>query len=119
MEEKAQHEIKINLQPTHNKWLIVDIDGVLAVEQYNIPISKRPVVSGAPDSVRFLKQKGYKILLFTSRPESQKEETIEWLTNSGIPFDDIIFNKPRGIIYIDDRGYSFQGWEQFFHDVAL
>jgi hypothetical protein len=110
---------KINLSDSHHKILIVDIDGVLAIEQCNIPLKERAVVEGTQDSIRRLKQKGYLIILCTSRFRSQKAATIEWLERNNIPFDDIVFGKPRGILYIDDRGYRFKGWDQFFNDVEL
>lgn len=110
---------KINLQDDHKKILIIDIDGVLAIEQHDLPLENRPVVSGAQDSIKLLQQNGYKIILFTSRFRSQKEATIKWLEKNNIPFDDILFGKPRGILYIDDRGYRFKGWNQFFEDVEF
>lgn len=110
---------RIDLERYHGKWLIVDIDGVLAVEQVSIPLEQRPVVSEARESMERLHQKGYKILLCTSRFRSEKEETAAWLNNNKIPYDDIVFGKPRGILYIDDRGYRFENWQKFFDDVAL
>lgn len=119
MEPQFSSYEKISLQSSRSKKLIIDIDGVLAVEQLNIPLNKRPVISEAQNAIKFLKQKGYIIILCTSRFRSQKTETIEWLENNDIPFDDIVFDKPRGIIYVDDRGYRFKGWKQFFKDVEL
>ncbi len=108
---------KINL--LNSRILIIDIDGVLAIEQCNIPLEERAVVEGAQDAIRRLKQKGYSIILCTSRFRSQKDTTIEWLERNNIPFDDIVFGKPRGILYIDDRGYRFKGWDRFFDEVEL
>ncbi len=108
---------KINL--LNSRILIVDIDGVLAIEQCNIPLEERAAVEGAQDAIRRLKQKGYHIILCTSRFRSQKAATIEWLERNNIPFDCIVFGKPRGILYIDDRGYRFRGWERFFNEVEL
>lgn len=108
---------KINL--LNSRILIIDIDGVLAIEQCNIPLEERAVVEGAQDAIGRLKQKGYRIILCTSRFRSQKAATIEWLERNNIPFDCIVFEKPRGILYIDDRGYRFRGWERFFNEVEL
>lgn len=108
---------KINL--LNSRILIVDIDGVLAIEQCNIPLEERAVVEGAQDAIRRLKQKGYRIILCTSRFRSQKAATIEWLERNNISFDCIVFGKPRGILYIDDRGYRFRGWERFFNEVEI
>lgn len=110
---------KIELERYYGKWLIIDIDGVLAVEQYTVPLEQRPVISEARESMELLRRKGYKLLLCTSRIRSQKEDTLAWLDKNKIPFDDIVFGKPRGILYIDDRGYRFESWKKFFEDVEL
>lgn len=119
MEPQFSSFEKLNLKNYRNKLLIIDIDGVLAVEQLDIPLEERNAVNGAQNSIKLLQKKGYKIILLTSRFRSQKEATIEWLNKNNIPFDDIIFGKPRGILYIDDRGYRFRGWKKFFDDVEL
>lgn len=119
MESQFSFFDKINLKNYRNKSLIIDIDGVLAVERLDIPLEERSVVGDAQNSIKLLQQKGYKIILLTSRFRSQKDATIEWLLKNDIPFDDIIFGKPRGILYIDDRGYRFRGWKQLFDDIEL
>lgn len=110
---------KIDLKSAYNKLLVIDIDGVLAVEQNALPLEQRSVISEAQNALNLLRQKGYTILLFTSRFRSQKKATVEWLEKHCIPFDDILFGKPRGILYIDDRAYRFRGWKQFFEDVEI
>ena len=120
MERPASRDIgKIDLHNHHNKLLIIDIDGVLAIERNELPLEERTPVCGARESMRLLKEKGYKIILCTSRSCRQKKETIQWLEKNGILFDDIVFGKPRGILYIDDRAYRFKGWKEFFDDVEL
>lgn len=110
---------KIDLQNYNKKILIIDIDGVLAIEQHNLPLEERLIIDGTQDAIKLLQQNGYKIVLCTSRSRSQKGATIKWLEKCNIPFDDIIFEKPRGSLYIDDRGYRFKGWNKFFDDVEL
>lgn len=112
-------ESKIDLRNNNNKKLVVDIDGVLAIEDTNIPLIDRMVIRDAVDAIRILRQKGFKIILYTSRFNYQKEETIKWLKKNKIEYDKIVFRKPRGLIYIDDRGYRFKGWKNFFEDVQL
>lgn len=118
MPVESQFE-KIDLKGAYNKLLVIDIDGVLAVEQNALPLEQRSVIGEARNALNILRQKGYKILLFTSRFRSQKKATVEWLERYSLPFDDILFGKPRGILYIDDRAYRFRGWKQFLEDVEL
>lgn len=112
-------ENKINLSKANRKTLVVDIDDVLAVDNSRTPLSRRSVVDEAAESIRLLRQKGFRIILHTSRPKSQETETIKWLNENKIEFDGIKFGKPRGILYIDDRGYRFSGWKKFFEDVKI
>jgi predicted phosphatase len=110
---------KLDLKKHRSRVLVIDIDGVLAVEQNNIPFEKRQTVNEARETMKLLKQKGYIIVLFTSRVKQQKKATVDWLIKNDIVFDDIMFGKPRGILYIDDRGYRFRGWKQFLEDVEI
>lgn len=112
-------ESKIDLRKKYNRTLVVDIDSVLAIEDRNTPLMDRMVIGDAVEAIRILKQKGFKIILFTSRFNYQKDETIEWLNKNNIEYDKIVFGKPRGLLYIDDRGYRFKGWKKFFEDVEL
>lgn len=110
---------KIDLSHRYNKRLVIDIDGVLANEQENLPLERRSIINEAAESMRRLKQKGYQIILCTSRLSAQREATVRWLKDHNIVFNDILFGKPRGLLYIDDRGYRFTDWKQFFEDVKL
>lgn len=112
-------ENKIDLRKKYNRTLVVDIDSVLAIEDRNTPLIDRMVINDAVEAIRMLKQKGFKIILYTSRFNFQKDETIEWLNKNNIEYDRIVFGKPRGFLYIDDRGYRFKGWKKFFEDVEL
>lgn len=112
-------ESKIDLKKKYNRTLVVDIDSVLAIEDWNTPLMDRMIINDSVEAIRILKQKGFKIILYTSRFSYQNDETIEWLNKNNIEYDKIVFGKPRGLLYIDDRGYRFKGWEKFFKDVEL
>jgi len=110
---------KIDLTKYRGRIIVIDIDGVLAEEDNLTPIDKREVIPEAADALRQLKQKGYILVLCTSRFRYQEKDTVSWLIKNNIPFDDIVYGKPRGILYIDDRGYRFRGWQQFLEDVEF
>jgi ribonucleotide monophosphatase NagD (HAD superfamily) len=109
----------IDISSSKTKKVIVDIDGVLAVEKENQPYSLLLPIQQAVESLKTLKRLGFIIILHTSRFEFEKNATIAWLKANGFEYDDIKFGKPRGILYIDDRGYRFKDWESFFQDVKL
>jgi hypothetical protein len=110
---------KIDISVSKNKKLIVDIDGVLAIEQVNQPYSLLQPVKQATESLKILRKSGYVIILHTSRFEFERAETIAWLKTNGFEYDKIEFGKQRGILYIDDRGYRFSDWETFFEDIKI
>lgn len=110
---------QIDLRNYDSNTLIIDIDGVLAQEKKQTPYYTLLPVDEAARSLEVLKQKGFNIVLHTARFEFERQETIDWLAKNGFLYDDIKFGKPRGLVYIDDRGYRFKNWQQFFQDVIL
>jgi len=82
---------------------------------------------GSLQAVRDL-SKDFNIIIFTakvkpSRPlvngKTGTELVREWLDHHGILdcVDEITCEKPRAQIYIDDKGYYFQNWEDTLSDV--
>ncbi|MCQ2029686.1 capsular biosynthesis protein [Stutzerimonas zhaodongensis] len=99
--------------------LVVDIDGTLcdikkADQSYGELVPKQAML----EKLREYQQKGYRVLLFTSRNMNTYKNNIgminkhtapvllEWLSKWEVPYDEILFGKPwprkRGF-YIDDR----------------
>lgn len=98
---------------------VIDIDGTLCPikkkeEKYEDLIPYQNIV----DKLRYYKEKGVKIVLFTSRNMNSYNGNIglinkntarilsEWLEKWNIPYDEIIYGKPwpghKGF-YVDDR----------------
>lgn len=55
--------------------------------------------------VRQLKEKGFKIIIFTHRNHITRYATEYWLMKHNIPFDELILNKPKYDLLIDDKAY--------------
>lgn len=104
----------------------VDIDGVLAdfynckercdyscypMNADNMKRDRCPVVHKAREALRALRRAGVSIILQTGRVESEREVTIKWLAENDFPYDRLIMDKPRAVIYIDDFGYRFHNWD--------
>lgn len=99
--------------------LVVDIDGTLcdiktAEQSYAELVPKQAMI----EKLREYQQKGYRILLFTSRNMNTYKNNlgqinkhtapilIEWLAKWDVPYDEILFGKPwprKKGFYIDDR----------------
>jgi hypothetical protein len=88
--------------------IIVDIDNTLANNSHRYELATNPdgsinwdvlydydnVITDTPiqhiiDSVKFWNKSGYKIKLFTSRPERIREATEYWLNKYEVPYDEL------------------------------
>jgi len=99
--------------------LVVDIDGTLCDLRKNNQLYEELLPNEAIiKKLRDYHQKGYRILLFTSRNMNTYKNNLgqinkftapillEWLAKWEIPYDEILFGKPwprKKGFYIDDR----------------
>lgn len=103
-----EHMERPVLQPLREKlkWVGVDLDGTLASPLWTPtnPTSEigDPIWSNV-DKLRSLVDKGYKIIIHTSRPWTDYQIIEQWLTHYKIPFKEIQCGKPLYAAYIDDR----------------
>ena len=77
-------------------------------------------IEGALEAVKLLSEK-YRIIIFTAkckpdRPlvngKTGKQLVVEWLKKYGLIdyISEVTHEKPRAMIYIDDKGYRFKSW---------
>jgi len=71
-----------------------------------------PLNPHARDSLMDLRERGFTVILFTARRESEREITEKWLKRYDIPYDELVMNKPIACVYIDDLAYRFGTWER-------
>lgn len=102
------------------KIAVIDIDGVVATgtieEVYSDAAgwnySKCVPISEGIRFVRELYEAEVYIKLHTARPRSDLDVTREWLLKYGVPYHELIMDKPFGDIYIDDRNYPIAFYPQ-------
>ena len=85
--------------------ICIDIDGVLTNETKGFDFENRtPNI----ENINILNQlySKHNIVLFTARDIVDKTKTITWLKQNDVLYHDIIFNKPKYDIFIDDLAYS-------------
>ena len=115
-------------------WVIIDIDGVITdyesckegCDYFGYPenhkVMKRdkcPLKKGAREVMQFYRDVlKLKIRLWTSRVEEERLVTLDWLIKNKIPFDELVMEKPRGFIHIDDLSYHFTDWAETMADVV-
>lgn len=107
-----------------SKVIAIDFDGVIHDNSlgyhdgtiYGLPIE------GALQSIENLSDMGYLIKVFTckchpDRPlvdsKTGTELVSEWLESHGIMkyVEEVVWGKPHAALYIDDKGYRFENWE--------
>jgi capsule biosynthesis phosphatase len=103
----------------------VDLDGTLCElkgpnETYADVLPK----PGAVKATHRLKATGHEVIIYTARnmrtykgnvgkvQANMGKMTLDWLAQHGFHFDEIIFGKPQGDVYIDDLAITFKGWDQ-------
>lgn len=113
------------------KTIAIDFDGVIHDDHlgfndgtiYGLPIDN------ALTSIKKLSEK-YKLIIYTckanpKRPLINSKTGIDliwnWLDQHKISnfIDDVIWGKPNAAIYIDDKGYRFQNWDQTLNDLNI
>lgn len=115
----------MNKIKSENKVIAIDLDGCI-VSYKNGWIGENifgELIPGSKEKIHYLKSKGYKIIIYTSRLATKELE--KYLLDNGIWFDAINENpwheyKQKGDkrkviadIYIDDRAITFKGnWNE-------
>jgi len=97
------------------KTIALDFDGVL--HEYaggwlgNFSNKLEPPTIGALDFVTKLLEKGFKLVIFSARASSVdgKLAIEKWLKDCHFPEIPVTDKKPKAALYVDDRGFRFEG----------
>lgn len=84
----------------------VDLDGTLAEPLWSPENPTDEIGDPIPENIvklRELADAGYRIYIYTSRPDWQVELIERWLEKHEIPYRDVRTGKPLFKYYIDDR----------------
>jgi len=111
------------LQEIENKSQIaIDFDGVIHKNSkgfFDGTVYDDPI-EGSLDSIKKISQK-FDIIIFTAKASKDrplingktgKEHVVDWLKENGFYqyIKNVVIEKPRAILYIDDKGYKFNNW---------
>lgn len=90
-------------------WIAIDLDHTLSKNEDIAPGERycNPY-PGAKEALLALQMEGYKIMIHSCNRVKWAEE---WLNHWHIPYDEVWegVGKPVASLYVDDRGYHFQG----------
>lgn len=105
--------------------IVIDLDGTICpIKEKDQLYSELQPLPGAVEKLRELKDSGHYLIIMTARNMATQEAnlgkvmknigkiTLDWLEQYQVPYDEIYFGKPNAHIYIDDRAFRFQTWEQ-------
>lgn len=113
-EEKIVSEQKIN---SDKKRIMIDLDGTIHKysKGWNGGEIYDPPFEGSIDVIKWLKNQGFEIMIFTTRASKVNSEEMggdyldqikkvkEWLDEYNIPYDGITAEKIAAEFYIDDK----------------
>ena len=97
--------------------VIIDLDGTICSEEKQFSRALAKLKNGAIESLEKLREKGYKIIIYSARTWAEYEMTENWLKENKVPYDQIILGKPQGDYWIDDRAIRFRSWEQVINEI--
>ena len=98
--------------------LCVDIDYTLCVSEAGDYANAEPI-PGAKEALDRLRGDGWVIVLHTGRHFNNWQVTVDWLAAHGFEYDQIVFGKPPGRYYIDDRAIPFDNnWDAILERLA-
>ncbi len=104
--------------------IVIDLDGTIAsLRKHNQDYSEVTPLPGVVEKLTTLKEDGHYLIIYSARhmktcqgdvtlvEQKIGKKTREWLSTYKIPYDELIFGKPYGHVYIDDLAIPFRGWE--------
>lgn len=117
--------IDLNSNDLTGKRIVIDLDHTLCIPndsktdtygKYGNAEPKRDVI----DKVRIWKSRGACIIIHTARRMGTHKGNLEnvlkdvsqltknWLAQNNVPYDELIFGKPNGDVYIDDKALNVE-----------
>ncbi len=94
-----------------SKRIAIDIDGTIFVEKHKSEYDgKAYPIEGAIESVNYLYDSGYTIILHTARTYRDLEVTIGQLRDNGVKYHQLVVGKPVADVFIDDRAVTMTNW---------
>lgn len=95
--------------------LVLSIDFDRVLHDIDNPVEGRrmgPPMPNAEEFMKVLNERGFILTIYTlrARTEGGRRAVEDWLTFYMIPFDNVVYEKPNAVMYIDDKGFRFSKW---------
>lgn len=101
---------------SNGRTIAIDFDGVIHLysKGWQDGSIYDPPVEGAIDAIKTLMDKGYKVVVFTARPNLVDIQ--EFFLDNGISgLMEVTNKKPIASVYIDDRAIRFTNWKDMLN----
>jgi len=86
---------------THRPTLFVDLDGTIVVHNYMPIIVDEIVLKDTVTTIRYLKEKGYYLVLTTARTREESQPAVQKIESEcSLTFDQYLYNLPPGPRYL-------------------
>lgn len=89
--------------------IVFDLDGTIA--EANWPTRRtvgKPIAKGVAMLKHYAEQ-GFSICIYTARPAVDEPAIWQWVFDNELPVDKVVCDKPSGALYVDDKGWRFDG----------
>lgn len=98
--------------------VVIDLDGTLTIDDPDVSYPNKLVNEGVRQGLLGVREKGYKIVIYTARNMRTYEGNVgkinihtipvivEWLSKNDVPYDELIVGKPwcgKDGYYVDDK----------------
>jgi capsule biosynthesis phosphatase len=96
--------------------VVMDLDGTICTQETHENYPKAKPYKAVIARMKRLREYGWKIKIFTARGMiryggyvqlielNMRKMTEQWLKDNDVPYDELIFGKPVGDLYVDDKG---------------
>ncbi|MFE6796950.1 5' nucleotidase, NT5C type [Paenibacillus chitinolyticus] len=105
--------------------IVLDLDGTICtLKKEGESYADVTPLPGSVEALRRLKEEGHRIIIHTARHMKTcggnvgevlarvGSLTLDWLERYEIPYDEIVFGKPYGDVYVDDLALAYRSWDE-------
>ncbi len=97
---------------------VFDLDGTICSQESSENYHKAVPITSVIEKMKLLSMRGHTIVIHTARGMKTynenivaieahlREMTVKWLDDNQVPYSRLLFGKPSGDFYVDDKGIN-------------